>query len=180
MTGPVITLSNVVSIVRLILTVPIVYLVLEERGAEATVLCIVAAFTDWLDGAVARKTGTVSEWGMVFDPVADKVLVGGVMVALLVTQRFPLWFVLVVLSRDVVILLGSIVATRVTKRVLPSLWSGKIAVSFIALTGVVAMVDRSVVVDVLMVTSCTAMAVSLYDYGRRLADILREDTTVQR
>jgi cardiolipin synthase len=171
MTGSMLTAANIVSLVRLALTVPIVILVVEGSGIWAVAICLFAAWTDWLDGYVARRTGTVSEWGMVFDPIADKVLVGGVMVALLLTERFPLWFVVAVLGRDLVILAGSIVATRLTQKVLPSLWSGKIAVSLIALTGVVAMVDQSFIVSSLMALSCAAMAVSLYDYARRLVSV---------
>lgn len=176
MTGPVLTTSNVVSIIRMILTIPIVVLVMNNGGWVAVALCLLAAWTDWLDGFIARKTGTVSEWGMVVDPLADKVLVGGVMIALFITGRFPFWFVAVVVLRDIVILIGSVIATRKTARVLPSLWSGKVAVSSIALTGIVAMVNDSLLVNMLMVVSCIAMAVSLYDYARRFLNVVGQTT----
>lgn len=167
------TWSNVVSMVRAVMTVPIVQALADGNHTTAVILCLVAAATDWLDGQVARWTGTVSEWGKVLDPVADKILVGAVVIVLVVTDRLPLWFVVAVLARDVVIVIGGLMARRYTPVVLPSLWSGKIAVSFIALTGVVAMTPWTTARDILMVPSGIAMLVSLYDYGRRYRTLVR-------
>jgi cardiolipin synthase (CMP-forming) len=168
------TLSNVVSMVRLVLTVPIVLAILDDRSWLAFALCWFAAFTDWLDGWVARRTGTVSEWGKVIDPVADKVLVGAIVVVLLVKSLLPLWFVAAVVARDVIILVGGVVARRYESAVLPSMMSGKLAVSAIALAGVTALVQWTDVRDVSIVLSCLLMAVSLWQYAHRLYGIIRQ------
>ena len=167
------TWSNVVSMVRAVMTIPIVVALLGNDHTTAVVLCLAAAATDWLDGQVARWTGTVSEWGKVLDPIADKILVGAVVVVLVMTDRLPWWFVASVLARDIIIIIGGLLARRYTPVVLPSLWSGKIAVSFIALTGVVAMTPWSTARDILMLPSGIAMLVSLYDYGRRYRTLVR-------
>ncbi|MBK6418280.1 MAG: CDP-alcohol phosphatidyltransferase family protein [Ignavibacteria bacterium] len=57
------TASNAISLLRLVLTGPVVYTLYYEQYLAAFLLCWFGAFTDWLDGFVARKTGTVSEWG---------------------------------------------------------------------------------------------------------------------
>ncbi|MCX6140448.1 MAG: CDP-alcohol phosphatidyltransferase family protein [Candidatus Kapabacteria bacterium] len=168
-----ITASNAISFVRLLLAVPVVVTLMREQYAVAFVLCWIGAFTDWLDGYVARRTGTVSEWGKIIDPVADKVLVGSVVLVLLTKGLLPLWFVAAVITRDVIIMIGASLARRRVQVILPSLMSGKLAVSAIALTGVVSMIDQGPVRDWLIVTSCAVMAVSLWQYTMRLHGLLR-------
>ncbi|MCU0330631.1 MAG: CDP-alcohol phosphatidyltransferase family protein [Candidatus Kapabacteria bacterium] len=165
------TWSNAISAIRLVMTFPIVWSLLQHESQLSVVLCLLAAGTDWLDGYVARRTATVSEWGKVIDPLADKVLVGSVVAVLLVLNKLPLWFVATVLGRDGIILLGSVVARRYTPVVLPSLWSGKIAVSSIAITGILAMLTSGWIVNAFMVVSCATMLVSLYDYAVRLLSL---------
>jgi len=167
------TWSNVVSLVRLVMTVPVVMAMMDGHNLVAFVLCWIAAFTDYLDGRVARATGTVSEWGKVIDPVADKVFVGAVVVVLLWQHLLPLWFVVAVVARDVVIVIGGFVARRYTPVVLPSLMSGKLAVTAIALTGVIAMMEWTLARDIGIVLSCIMMLVSLWAYGKRLYGIIR-------
>lgn len=165
------TWSNAISAVRLMMTIPILWSLLQQHSLMAVMLCLLAAATDWLDGFVARRTHTVSEWGKVIDPLADKVLVGSVVAVLLLMNKLPFWFVATVLGRDAVILLGSVVARRYTSVVLPSLWSGKIAVSSIAVTGILAMITSGWIVIAFMVVSCATMLVSLYDYAVRLMSL---------
>lgn len=167
------TLSNGVSFFRLLLTIPVVVSMYHQEFVTAFILCWFAAFTDWLDGWTARKTGTVSEWGKVIDPVADKVLVGAVVIMLLLNNLLPLWFVIAVLLRDIIILLGSVYARKYTQQILPSLMSGKLAVSAIAFTGVMSMIAPSTVVSLFIVVSCALMTLSLWDYGKRLYGIVR-------
>jgi len=156
-----------------VLTVPVVLSLQLDSHWVAFFLCWFAAFTDWLDGYVARKTNTVSEWGKIMDPVADKVLVGAVVVMLLLKGLLPAWFVTLVVARDIVIILGSLWARRKTTVILPSLMSGKLAVTATALTGAMAMITGGWVLCVLLIISCGLMAVSLWHYGMRLYGILR-------
>ncbi|MFZ9870342.1 MAG: CDP-alcohol phosphatidyltransferase family protein [Candidatus Kapaibacteriota bacterium] len=168
------TASNLISLFRLLLTAPVAYLIYTDHTWWAFGLCWFAALTDWLDGYVARATNTVSEWGKVIDPVADKVLVGTIVVMLLVRGLLPLWFVALVIGRDVLIVLGGVVARRYSTVVLPSMWSGKLAVSAIAWTGVTALVQWTTARDVGVAVSCLLIAVSLWQYARRLHGLIRQ------
>lgn len=167
-----VTASNLISILRGVMTIPVVWALLSNERTVAIVLCFVAALTDWLDGYVARRTGTVSEWGMILDPLADKILVGAVVAVLTVQEVLPLWFVALIVGRDVVILLGAMYATSRAKIVLPSLMSGKLAVSAIALTGVVSLWLGTPSIE-LIIVSCCLMGVSLWQYATRLHGLLR-------
>ncbi len=168
------TISNVLSIARLLLTVPIAITLTQRQMTVAFWLCVVAAITDWLDGSVARATRTESEWGKILDPIADKVLVGVVVVLLLVLDLLPAWFVVLVVARDILILIGGFTAARYTPIVPPSLLSGKFAVAAIAIAGLAAIFEWYPVRDGAMVIAVVLMAVSLWQYGTRLYGIVRQ------
>ena len=173
--GTLYTASNAISALRGLMTVPVVYLLFNEQYIVAFWMCIAAAWTDWLDGFVARRTNTVSEWGMVIDPLADKVLVGAIVVLLLVKGRLPAWYVAAIVLRDGIILVAAQWLKRSNSLILPSLMPGKLAVTAIALTGALSMIadPTSAIVYVPLYLSCALMALSLWVYGKRLHGILR-------
>jgi CDP-diacylglycerol--glycerol-3-phosphate 3-phosphatidyltransferase len=173
--GTLYTASNAISAVRGLMTVPVVAYLYTDQYVIAFWLCILAAWTDWLDGYLARRTKTVSEWGMIIDPLADKILVGAIVVLLLIKGRLPLWYVSAIVVRDVIILASAQWLQRKNSLVLPSLLPGKLAVTAIALTGALSMIasPSSAVVQVPLYLSCALMALSLWVYGKRLHGILR-------
>ncbi|MFN5875095.1 MAG: CDP-alcohol phosphatidyltransferase family protein [Ignavibacteria bacterium] len=169
------TASNAISAFRGLLTIPVVYSLMYDQFTVAFWLCIFAAWTDWIDGFIARRTNTVSQWGMIIDPLADKILVGAIVVLLLAKGRLPGWFVSAIVLRDVIIL---VCAQWIRKRadvVMPSMMPGKLAVTAIALTGALSMVlaPTSIIIHMLMYLSSALMALSLWVYGKRLHGFLR-------
>lgn len=171
----ILTLSNLISALRAVMTVPIVILLLQHDNVSAFFWCLAAMLTDWLDGFVARRTDTVSEWGMIIDPIADKLLVGAVMLVMFSEQIIPTWFAWLIIARDVIILVAGWWLKTRHSLVLPSLMSGKIAVTSIAASGILALLITSEhpAVQVLMILATAAMAVSLWQYGKRMYGILR-------
>ena len=105
----VLTVPNALSLLRLLL-LPIVYLDLTSgREGRALVVLAVGATTDWLDGWIARRFNQVSRVGKLFDPVSDRLLVAVVGIAMIVADLLPLWAVLVLVVRDVVLVVGAAV-----------------------------------------------------------------------
>jgi CDP-diacylglycerol--glycerol-3-phosphate 3-phosphatidyltransferase len=96
------------SATRIVLTPVVMWLVLEEHGdgAElaATVLFCVAAATDWIDGRLARRWGVTSKLGSFLDTTADKLLVSGVLIALLAADRASAWIVALIIGRELVLM----------------------------------------------------------------------------
>jgi CDP-diacylglycerol--glycerol-3-phosphate 3-phosphatidyltransferase len=66
----------------------------------ATVVFAVAMATDWFDGRIARRTGRVSAFGSLLDPIADKILVLSVLVVLVDQDVFPGWMVAAIVARE--------------------------------------------------------------------------------
>src|SRR5690242_3595513 len=97
-------LPNFLTIARLLLVPFIIRAILLALHTEALVLFACAALTDLLDGAIARHFQITSPTGAYLDPVADKVLLSGVFLALAFGGYLPWWLVVVIFCRDLYIL----------------------------------------------------------------------------
>ena len=127
------------SLSRIAFVIPIVYLMREPTGTSdgmILILLVVASLTDFLDGFVARRLGHVGNLGRVLDPVADKIAMGIVGVALVVYRGFPVPIVVLLLYRDLLIVAGTaMVARKVDTPPEASVW-GKLTTIVVALTAV--------------------------------------------
>jgi cardiolipin synthase len=102
------TVANIVTLLRLLL-IPFFFSVLisDKSNVLAFSLFAGAASTDWLDGWIARKTGTVTAIGKAIDPLVDRMLLATGVVGLYLVGRLPLWVVFVLVARDVYLLYGA-------------------------------------------------------------------------
>lgn len=112
MRGPVLNLPNLISILRIPLGLLACLFVWQRMLVPSLAAIILAVASDYADGLIARRTGSVSDWGRVFDPLADKVALGAFIITLALVKAVPLWFVIVFLSRDALIAAGGIYLTR--------------------------------------------------------------------
>lgn len=95
------TLPNRLCIIR-ILFIPLI-IVFIEREYVAFILFILAGITDGLDGFVARRFQLTSKLGLYLDPIADKLLVSSVLIALTYYHRIPLWITILLVCREFII-----------------------------------------------------------------------------
>jgi cardiolipin synthase len=101
------TVPNLICLLRIALTVPIVILLAEGRYGQTLVLFAVAAVSDVLDGYLAKTFGWTSDVGKVLDPLADKLLLVSVFITLAWVGLVPVWLAAVAVTRDVVIGAGA-------------------------------------------------------------------------
>ncbi|ALP52507.1 CDP-alcohol phosphatidyltransferase [Candidatus Tenderia electrophaga] len=101
-------LPNLISIARILLTLPVAYLLLQDRFSEALLLFFIAGISDALDGYLAKRFGWHSRLGSILDPLADKLLLVTAFVCLGWIGIIPLWLVVMVLGRDLIIILGAL------------------------------------------------------------------------
>lgn len=142
--GQVLTIPNVLTLGRLAL-VPTFLILLEDlRWNDALAVFVVAGITDALDGAIARLTHSKTALGAYLDPAADKLLLVSAFIALGFMHAVPRWLTVVVLSRDVMLILGYFLLFMITQRTMeiqPSV-SGKLG-TFLQLTSVgLVLLDR--------------------------------------
>ena len=102
------SLPNALSILRIILTVPIVMTLLNHNYSLALVLFFVAGVTDALDGWIAKRFSCQSRLGSILDPMADKLLLVSSFITLYMIGLLPLWLLMLVFLRDVMIVAGTV------------------------------------------------------------------------
>lgn len=178
MTGPLWTISNALSVLRILLTAPVALLLLRRDPKEQVVLALlvfVAILTDLFDGQIARRLHQVTDIGRIIDPLADKIAVGTVAVVLVVQGRIPAWFVVMTLARDILIFVGGIYIKQKKGIVLQSRMIGKWAVTALAAFLGVSMMETSEVAwlrSVLLYLSAGMIAISFAVYAQRFMEII--------
>ncbi len=99
---------NLLSILRIILTVPVVMTLLNHQYSLALVLFFIAGITDALDGWIAKRFSCQTRLGSILDPLADKLLLVSSFIALYLIGLVPLWLLILVFLRDVMIVSGTV------------------------------------------------------------------------
>ncbi len=168
------TVANMLSIARLILAIPITYFILIDGSIKWILgLIFIAVCTDWFDGTVARWSKTVSDWGKVLDPIADKIAAASVVIALAIRGSLRLCFLAVILIRDILILVGSGIAAHRLQRVLMSIWWGKVAVFMLSLTILGTLLKADPQVHQISITITTVLLIySFILYVRRFVRVM--------
>jgi cardiolipin synthase len=124
-------LANWLTVLRILLIPVFVTLLVYQRPGGALVVFALAAFTDLLDGYVARQRGSQSRLGAFLDPMADKMLLISSFVTLTWLKALPFWIAAVVISRDVILVVGALLIHMVGGRIHPRpTWAGKAATFF--------------------------------------------------
>lgn len=104
------TIPNIISIIRLAMVPYIVWTLLEGRVMLAFILFVAVGISDGVDGYIARKFNQRTELGAYLDPLADKTLLVTMFIALGYLEAIPQWLVIIVITRDILILAGVMVA----------------------------------------------------------------------
>ena len=123
-----VNLPNLFTLARLAMAPLVIQAILDGRHLLALALFAAAAFTDYLDGAAARRFKVSTQAGAYLDPIADKCLLSGVFLALAAAHIVPRWLVAIIFGRDIYILLGvaTVMLFTSVRRFPPSIW-GKVS-----------------------------------------------------
>lgn len=169
------TAANQLTLLRMVLIPPFAILLFYEYRGWALVVFLAASITDLLDGLIARRTGQKTTLGAWLDPMADKLLLVTMFVMLTLpgmgsANRLPVWFTILVLSRDIAIVLTvAVVNLAVGPRTFrPSIF-GKIATATYIMTGVITLyfnyLDlRSPVITAFVYASLIITVISAFHY----------------
>jgi CDP-diacylglycerol---glycerol-3-phosphate 3-phosphatidyltransferase len=100
-------LANALTVARLVMVPIFVVFLLSASGDSdgwrfaATAVFVLASLTDRFDGEVARRRGTVTDFGKIADPIADKALTGAALISLSSIGDLPWWVTIVILAREI-------------------------------------------------------------------------------
>ncbi len=173
-----VNVPNTLTLLR-ILAVPVIVVALlgetPHGDTLAAVVFALAALTDSVDGYIARSRGSVTRFGKLMDPVADKLLIVAALVALVSLGRLAAWIAMVIIAREVAVTVLRAVALQ-EGVVIAASWLGK-AKTFLQVAAVFALImaDPSPwAVDALVYAAVAATVISGADYflglRRRIAE----------
>lgn len=123
-------IANIITVARILLAPVFVWLLLADNGDDgvlrwvAAVLFILAIATDGVDGHLARSRNLITDTGIILDPIADKVLIGGALVSLSILGELWWWVTIVILVREVGITIFRFAV--LSKKVIPASRGGKL------------------------------------------------------
>lgn len=125
------TVPNVISFIRLCLVPVFFVLLFNGFDLAATLLFAIAAGTDWVDGQIARRTHQVSRLGQLLDPAVDRILMISGVVGLFAVGRLPLWIILIVIARDLLLLCGGAYLLKRWHTRVAVIYPGKVATTLL-------------------------------------------------
>lgn len=180
-----VNLANLITVGRLLMVVPLVWLIVAENLLAAFWLFVVAGISDALDGFVAKRFNARTNLGSYLDPLADKVLLDGIYLALAMGQWLPAWLVGLVIARDLLIVFGAAMIRRRNAVFRPEpLLIGKIntfaqmVLAACALANMGGLVEMATAVDVLVIVVALTTLLSGAGYAAQaLRSVVREQTS---
>jgi len=123
-------IANIITVIRILLAPLFIWLLLADNGDmgalryTAAALFIIAIATDSLDGILARRNNLITNVGIILDPIADKVLIGGALITLSILGELWWWVTIVIMVREIGITVFRFVV--LSKRVIPASKAGKL------------------------------------------------------
>ncbi len=109
------SIPNLITVGRILLVPVVVWAIASGEYGIAFLLFLVAGLSDLIDGFLAKRFGMATELGAYLDPLADKAMIVSIYVALGISEVIPRWLVILVVSRDIMIVGGVILAWLVGK-----------------------------------------------------------------
>jgi len=118
-------LPNILTLTRVLMIPFFVIFIINKHFGWALITFVIAGITDGVDGLIARITHQRTELGAYLDPIADKLLLFSAFITLAIIEVIPSWLVVIVITRDVIILVGFLVMllTNYHPKINPSLLS---------------------------------------------------------
>jgi CDP-diacylglycerol--glycerol-3-phosphate 3-phosphatidyltransferase len=169
------TISNGFSLARMVLVLPTLWLLKLGPDHRWTVfwLVVVMAATDVLDGYLARRRGEVTRWGKILDPVADKLAIDSIAIALVFLKGLPVWVAAAIVGRDILIVAGGLfLMSRVRIVTSSNVW-GKLASIVMSCLLLAYAMDAEVLKWPLLAMTALLLVASSVSYGIRFLRRIR-------
>ena len=161
-------LPNTLTVIRILLVPVVVVALLDETpngDAIAAAVFALAAFTDTLDGYIARQRDAVTTFGKLMDPIADKLLIAASLIALVSLNRLAAWVAMVIIAREFAVTGLRLVAAE-QGVVIQASWLGKVKtiLQVAAIICLIAVDPAPLGVDLLVYAAVAATVISGVDY----------------
>ena len=164
------TAANMLSIARMVIA-PWMFVLISSGDQKEMVytIALLAYISDLLDGYLARARNEVTEWGKVLDPLADKIFIASVCLGMIWSGQLSIWYITIVLVRDILIIIAGLFFANKSDYVLPSTYVGKATVLTIILVLVCAFAGiDGLYLQIAYVVSALMIVYSLIHYSKRM------------
>lgn len=174
------TIPNLLSLLRLIVIYPFIIFAIDRNFLAAGLMLLISGLSDMFDGMIARRFNQVTQLGKMLDPVADKLTLIAVIICLYVLFPFILPFVIILFSKEVLMLLGGLWLLKKNIRPPAARWYGKAAtvIFYISVISIILMdaiwcIEEMWLINTLVIITTAAMVFALIMYLRMFIDILK-------
>jgi len=166
----ILTIPNLLSLVRLLLIPVILWLYIGEQNNYAAIAVIaLSGLTDIVDGRIARKFNMVSDFGKILDPIADKLTQGSLILCLTVTYEWMKWLIVLFVVKEVAMAVMGLLVIKHKDSVNSAQWHGKLSTALLYATMIVLILFPQLplpVVNTLIIVCAFVIVMSLCLYTR--------------
>jgi CDP-diacylglycerol--glycerol-3-phosphate 3-phosphatidyltransferase len=163
-----VNLPNVLTLLRILLVPVIVVALLDETpngDLLAAIVFALASLTDWVDGYLARSRGSITTFGKLMDPIADKLLVVAALVSLVSLDRLQAWVAMVIIARELAVTMSRMAATGQGVVIAANRWGKvKTALQVLAIFLLIAVSGSPLWLDVLVYVTVAVTVISGVEY----------------
>jgi CDP-diacylglycerol--glycerol-3-phosphate 3-phosphatidyltransferase len=163
-----VNLPNVLTVLRILLVPVIVVALLDETpngDLLAAIVFALASLTDWVDGYLARSRGSITTFGKLMDPIADKLLVVAAHVSLVSLDRLQAWVAMVIIARELAVTMSRMAATGQGVVIAANRWGKvKTALQVLAIFLLIAVSGSPTWLDVLVYVTVAVTVISGVEY----------------
>ncbi len=173
-------IPNILSILRLML-IPFIIYFLSFKDKESIIICLLLFFlsgiTDFFDGYLSRKYKMQSDLGRLLDPLADKLLIISVAIGLHVFRELSLWFLFLLLFKDILTIIAGLYVIKRYDIVVESRTAGKITTTLVMITILFFIIypKKTIIKDILVYISSISVLITLIDYSASLIRKMRSN-----
>lgn len=175
------TVPNALTALRIIIIYPLTRFLLQQNYIMAGVMILLSAFTDMMDGFIARKFNQVSNLGKILDPIADKLTLISVVICVNVLYPDIRMFTIVLVIKELLMLSGGAVLLKLRIRPPAARWYGKLSTiifytcvtTLILLRAIWSYTNAILTLSLLSLTTA-AMLFSLVMYTLLFIDLIKE------
>ena len=170
---------NFLTLIRLFLIIPFVFNVLGDHYFKSCKILFLSGITDMLDGFLARLLKQETEFGIIFDPLVDKINLLSIMICLEIKFPFVTPFVIMLISKEFIMLLAGMFMISKYKSIIKSKWYGKLGTalfyfSVIVIIGMKCLwnIENEFTINVLMWSTSLLMIFALIKYTIEFVNII--------
>jgi len=160
-------IPNLLSLSRIFLIAPFIVALSQNSTPWLIAISAIMILSDYFDGYLARAWNAVSDAGKVLDPLCDKICTAAVAIALVEIREFPLWLLLAMLVRDLIILIAGLILIKLRRMVPVSDKVGRVTMGVMSICLVVYILNIGLLKSPAVYFTIIMLVVSLLSYGRR-------------